>query len=75
VVGLGTAQTSVATATGKLTLTLEPSLDGKGDIRATSITDAKLSDFQGILVLNDIAYKAANITNSTVQSKCWTIPL
>ncbi len=56
-----------AAETGRLILTLEPSLDGKGDIKATSITDAKLSDFQGILVLNGIAYKAANITNGTAQ--------
>ncbi|MCX9010630.1 MAG: hypothetical protein OIN66_05840 [Candidatus Methanoperedens sp.] len=67
IMGLGAAQTSAATAAGKLTLTLEPSLDGKGNIRATSLMDAKLSDFQGIIVLNDIPYKAANITNGTAQ--------
>ncbi|MFZ3059130.1 MAG: hypothetical protein WA102_05255 [Candidatus Methanoperedens sp.] len=54
-------------AAGTLTLTLEPSLDGKGDIRATSITDAKLCDFQGICVLNGIPYKVATITNGTAQ--------
>jgi hypothetical protein len=54
-------------AAGTLTLTLEPSLDGKGDIRATSITDAKLCDFQGICILNGIPYKAATITNGTAQ--------
>ncbi len=54
-------------AAGTLTLTLEPSLDGKGDIRATSITDAKLSDFQGIMVLNDKIYNAATITNGTAR--------
>jgi hypothetical protein len=58
--------TGSATA-GTLTLTLEPSLDGKGDIRAISITDAKLCDFQGICVLNGIPYKAATITNGTAQ--------
>lgn len=65
--GLGAAQISTTTAAGKLTLTLEPSLDGKGDIRATSITDAKLCDFQGICVLNGIPYKVATITNGTAQ--------
>jgi len=54
-------------AAGTLTLTLEPSLDGKGDIRATSITDAKLCDFQGICVLNGIPYKTATITNGTAK--------
>ncbi len=52
---------------GTLTLTLEPSLDGKGNIRATSITDAKLCDFQGICVLNGIPYKAATIINGTAK--------
>ncbi len=54
-------------AAGTLTLTLEPSLDGKEDIRATFITDAKLSDFQGIFVLNDKIYKVATITNGTAR--------
>lgn len=54
-------------AAGTLTLNLEPSLDGKGNIRATSITDAKLSDYQGIFILNDKIYKAATITNGTAQ--------
>ncbi len=54
-------------AGGTLTLTLEPSLDGKGNIRVTSITDAKLCDFQGICVLNGIPYKAATITNGIAQ--------
>lgn len=61
ILGMGLA------AAGTLTLTLGPSLDGKGDIRATSITDAKLSDFQGIFILNDKIYKAATITNGTAQ--------
>ncbi len=54
-------------AAGTLTLTLEPSLDGKGEIRATSITDAKLSDVEGIFVLNGITYNAATITNDTAR--------
>ncbi len=54
-------------AAGTLTLHLEPSLDGKGDVRATSITDAKLCDFQGICVLNGILYKVATITDGTAQ--------
>lgn len=54
-------------AAGTLTLHLDPSLDGKGGVRATSITDAKLCDFQGICVLNGIPYKAATITNGTAQ--------
>ena len=66
-IGSGSAQTSTATAGGRLTLTLEPSLDGKGEIRATSIMEAKLSDFQGIFVLDGITYKAANIINGTAQ--------
>lgn len=39
--------TGLATA-GTLTLNLEPSLDGKGDIRATSITEAVLSNDEGL---------------------------
>lgn len=35
-------------AAGTLTLTLEPSLDGKGDIRTTSITEAVLSRYDGL---------------------------
>jgi hypothetical protein len=35
-------------AAGTLTLNLEPSLDGKGDIRATSITEAVLSRYDGL---------------------------
>ncbi len=66
-IGLGNAQTATTTEGGKLILSLEPGLDGKGNIRATSITDAKLSDFQGILLLNGIPYNAANITNGTAQ--------
>jgi hypothetical protein len=54
-------------AAGTLILHLEPILDGKGDIRATSITDAKLCDFQGICVLNGIPYKTATITNGTAK--------
>ena len=54
-------------AAGILTVTLEPGLDGKGDIRVMSLTDAKLCDFQGICVLNGIPYKAATITNGTAQ--------
>ncbi|VVB90384.1 Uncharacterised protein [uncultured archaeon] len=38
-------------AAGTLTLTLEPSLDGKGDIRATSIAQALLSRYDGIMII------------------------
>lgn len=52
---------------GTLTVSLEPSFNSKGDIKATSITDAKLCDFQGICVLNGVTYKAATIINGTAQ--------
>ncbi len=35
-------------AAGTLTVVLEPSLDGKGDIKATSITEAALSRYDGL---------------------------
>ncbi len=65
-------------AAGTLTLTLEPSLDGKGDIRATSITQALLSTYyEGMTICtynatynnysNCTPYKAATITNGTAQ--------
>ncbi len=69
--------TSLAAA-GTLTLTLEPSLDGRGDIKATSITQAILSTYyNGMLICrynatynnysNCTPYKAATITNGTAQ--------
>ncbi len=69
--------TSLAAA-GTLTLTLEPSLDGKGDIKATSITQALLSTYYEEMMIcrynttynnysNCTPYKAATITNGTAQ--------
>ncbi len=59
-------------AAGTLTLTLEPSIDGKGDIKATSITQALLSRYDGIMIICRvyspcITYKAATITNGTAK--------
>ncbi len=50
-VGIGSvaAQDSIAAA-GKLTLSLQPSLDGEGDIKATSITKAELLAPDGTMV-------------------------
>ncbi len=50
-IGLVAAQNSTA-ATGKLTLNLQPSLDGEGDIKATSITMAELLGTDGTVMVN-----------------------
>ncbi len=67
-------------AGGTLTVSLQPDLDGKGDIRATSITKALLSSPDGALpsdsfaigsgvsgVIYNTAYKTATIINGTAQ--------
>lgn len=67
-------------AGGTLTASLSPSLDGKGDIRATSITKAVLSSPDGALpggsfvissggygIIYSTAYKTATIINGTAQ--------
>ena len=65
-------------AAGTLTLTLDPSLDCKGGIKAVSITQAILSTYyNGMLICrynatynnysNCTPYKAATITNGTAQ--------
>ncbi len=41
-----------AAAAGKLTLSLQTSLDGEGDIKATSITGAQLTSPDGTVVIN-----------------------
>ena len=51
-IGLVAAQTSTTTAAGKLTLSLQPSLDGEGDIKATSITKAELLGTDGTVMMN-----------------------
>jgi hypothetical protein len=50
-VGLVAAQNSTAAA-GKLTLNLQPSLDGEGNIKATSITMAELLGTDGTVMVN-----------------------
>jgi hypothetical protein len=51
-IGLVAAQTSTTTAAGKLTLNLQPSLDGDGNIKATSITKAELLGTDGTVMTN-----------------------
>ncbi|MCZ7382674.1 MAG: hypothetical protein O8C64_14025 [Candidatus Methanoperedens sp.] len=58
-IGLAAAQT--ATTAGILTLSLQPSLDGKGDIKATSITSAELLGLDGGVI------KTATLTGGTAQ--------
>lgn len=50
-IGLVAAQNSTAAA-GKLTLNLQPSLDGEGDIKATSIAGADLLGTDGTVMIN-----------------------
>ncbi len=56
--------TGLATA-GTLTLTLDPGLDSKGDIRTTSITEAVLSRFDGLFFDPDavVIIRSGNISN------------
>ena len=57
--GLVAAQ--AATTAGILTLSLQPGLDGKGDIKATSITSAELLGLDGAVI------KTATLTGGTAQ--------
>ncbi len=57
-IGLGAAET----VTGRLTLSLQSSLDGGGDIKATAITKAELLGPDGAVVM-----KTATITGGTAQ--------
>ncbi len=50
-----------AAATGKLTLSLQTSLDGEGDVKATSITKAELISPDGITMIN------GNVSGGTAQ--------
>lgn len=53
---------------GTLTVSLEPSLDGKeGDIRATSITKAEWFVPDGQFIVGGLTYKLATITNGTAE--------
>jgi len=56
---LAAAQTSMAA--GILTLSLQPGLDGKGDIKVTSITSAELLGLDGTVI------KMATLTGGTAQ--------
>lgn len=56
-IGLVAAQTT----TGRLTLSLQPGLDGKGDIKATSITSAELLGLDGAVI------KTATLTGGKAQ--------
>ncbi|MGB8217308.1 MAG: hypothetical protein WCE94_08400 [Candidatus Methanoperedens sp.] len=58
-IGLAAAQT--ATTAGILTLSLQPGLDGKGDIKATSITSAELLGLDGTVI------KTATLTGGNAQ--------
>ena len=50
-----------AAATGKLTLRLQTSLDGEGDVKATSITRAELINPDGTVIIN------GNVSGGTVS--------
>ncbi len=58
-IGLAAAET--ATTAGILTLTLQPGLDGDGDIKATSITSAELLGLDGGVI------KTATLTGGKAQ--------
>lgn len=53
-IGLVAAQTPMAATAGKLTLSLQPSLDREGDLKATSITTAELLGPDGTVMINGI---------------------
>ncbi len=50
-----------AAAGGKLILSLQPGLDGEGDVKATSITKAELTSPDGIVMIN------GDVSGGTVQ--------
>jgi hypothetical protein len=56
-------------AAGTLTLTLEPSLDSKGDIRATSITEAVLSRYDGLFFDPDavVIIRSGNFSSGNLK--------
>lgn len=61
----------VAAEIGRLTLTLESSLDGKGDIRATSITEAVLSRYDGLFFDPDavVIIRSGNFSSDSEKEK------